>query len=364
MNKMVTFRQVAKINALFWTCWLFLYAAIVQIQVPQIPNYAIAIVNSLSNVLPLFLLSLLVWPLCKRLDWRKMSPWLTGLLHFVLANIYTILWEAIHFGSLYLIMGERINDVMDIEEIAGWQYPQGLLIYMMVAGIYYTLLFYYEVKERELRESKLLLSLRESEWKALKAQINPHFLFNALNSVNALITGDPYKAREMLVKLSELLRKVLTENPAHTIALENELEFVQHYVQLEKIRLEERLDFRLKVADGLAKEQIPVMFLQPLVENAIKHGVSPVSGGGWVELFLEKQAGGIAGKVRNSIGKPHSRATREDGTSPTGLNNLAQRLQLLYGDLAKLDIRDDTEGFIFEVSFIIPPHPFNRGENT
>ncbi|MGH1364069.1 MAG: sensor histidine kinase [Calditrichia bacterium] len=361
---MVSFRQVAKINALFWSGWLFLYAAIVQIQVPQIANYGIAIFNSLTNVLPLFLLSLLVWPLCKWLDWRKMSPWFTGLLHFVLANIYTILWQVINFGGLYLAMGERIHTTMDVKVIAGWQYPQGLLIYMMVAGIYYTLLFYYEVKERELRESKLLLSLRESEWKALKAQINPHFLFNALNSVNALITGDPHKAREMLVKLSGLLRKVLTENPTHTIALEKELEFVQHYVQLEKIRLEERLDFRLMVADGLAAEQIPVMLLQPLIENAIKHGISPVSGGGWVELSLKSQAGGISGQVRNSIGEPRSRATRADGTSATGLNNLAQRLQLLYGDLANLDIRDDVAGSIFEVSFFVPPQLFKQGENT
>ncbi|MEL6822877.1 MAG: hypothetical protein AAFP70_14045, partial [Calditrichota bacterium] len=87
---MVSFKQIAKINALFWLGWTFLYAAIVKFQVAEIPNYWIALINSLTNVLPLFLLSLLVWPLCKQLDWRSMSVWSTGILHFFLANIYTI----------------------------------------------------------------------------------------------------------------------------------------------------------------------------------------------------------------------------------------------------------------------------------
>ncbi|NIV14886.1 MAG: hypothetical protein GWN62_27545, partial [Aliifodinibius sp.] len=116
--------------------------------------------------------------------------------------------------------------IMDVKSIAGWQYPQGLLYYMVVSGVYYSLIFYREVKQRELRESQLRLSLRETEWKALKAQINPHFLFNALNSINALITSSPGSARQMLVKLSELLRRVLTEHPAQTITLQSELDFV------------------------------------------------------------------------------------------------------------------------------------------
>ena len=285
---MVSFKQIAKINALFWLGWTFLYAAIVKFQVAEIPNYWIALINSLTNVLPLFLLSLLVWPLCKQLDWRSMSVWSTGILHFFLANIYTILWQLASFGTLYLIMGNSLFSIMDVRTIAGWQYPQGLLIYLMVAGIYYTLLFYYEVKERELRESRLLLSLRESEWKALKAQINPHFLFNALNSVSALISQDSNKAREMLVKLSTLLRRALSENPLQTTQLENELSFTHHYLELEKIRLGDRLTYSENISPDLQQAQVPVMLLQPLIENAIKHGINPVSSGGFLEITIEK----------------------------------------------------------------------------
>jgi len=346
---MVTFKQVAKINALFWLGWTIFYAAVVKIQVAEIPNYWAALFNSATNVLPLFGLSLLVWPLCKRLDWRNMSPWATGFLHFFLANAYTILWQFISFGTLYLIMGESLFTIMDVRMVAGWQYPQGILIYLMVAGIYYTLLFYYEVKERELRESKLLLSLRESEWKALKAQINPHFLFNALNSVSALISQDSNKAREMLVKLSTLLRRALSENPLQTTPLENELSFTHHYLELEKIRLGDRLTYSEEISPESTEVLVPVMFLQPLIENAIKHGINPTANGGELTVKITMGNKRLTGSIINST--PKQRTNTDSGS---GINNLKNRLSLLYGNAASLETNFDSAQRTFTANFQFP----------
>ncbi|MEL6823991.1 MAG: histidine kinase, partial [Calditrichota bacterium] len=259
------------------------------------------------------------------------------------------LWQLASFGTLYLIMGNSLFSIMDVRTIAGWQYPQGLLIYLMVAGIYYTLLFYYEVKERELRESRLLLSLRESEWKALKAQINPHFLFNALNSVSALISQDSNKAREMLVKLSTLLRRALSENPLQTTQLENELSFTHHYLELEKIRLGDRLTYSENISPDLQQAQVPVMLLQPLIENAIKHGINPVSSGGFLEITIEKNGELLKGYIRNST--PDHIAKTDSGS---GLKNLTNRLELLYGNKANIYTSHNPDQNSFTATFLIP----------
>ena len=140
-NHQISFRTILRINGWFWFAWFLLYGVLMYVQVPQLPNFAIALFNSFSNVLPLFLLSLLAWPIYQRLDWRKGNRWVIGLLHLVLANVFTVIWLFTSFWIQYLAVGDALFTFIDVYEIAGWQYPEGLLFYLMINGVYSTLIF-------------------------------------------------------------------------------------------------------------------------------------------------------------------------------------------------------------------------------
>lgn len=139
---------------------------------------------------------------------------------------------------------------------------------------------YDEVKETKLKNAELDATIKESQLNTLKGQINPHFMFNSLNNIRGLILEDVNKARNMLTSLSETLRYSLTQNDIHAIALEDELEMVEKYVDILKIQFEERLQFELVVDEATLSVQIPPMLIQMLVENAIKHGISNLKDGG------------------------------------------------------------------------------------
>ncbi len=347
------FRLILKINLLLWTAWLFFYALVLRYVVRDLETYGIALFSSINITIPLFFLSLGVWPIVRTLDWRKMSPLTFIASHLLLMNLFTIAWLAWTYGVAYLILDNMLFVMLDVRATSGWQYPQGILKYIMIAGLYYAIIYYFEVKEKELHEAELRLSLRESEWKALKAQINPHFLFNALNSVNALITSNPGSARRMLVALSDLLRHVLKENPTHTISLSRELELLHHYLELEKIRLQDRLSYQENIDPSLLSQEMPAMMLQPLVENAIKHGISQSPRGGWIRLSLERENGTIQGLVENSLAESIS-GKKGDAHESTGLRNLQQRLVLIYGKDVQFTAQPVTHEKIFRVRFQFP----------
>ncbi len=350
----ISFQKILKINLIFWSGWLHFYSFIIQRQIEGIDHFAIAFMSSFFVTFPLFFLSLALWPLCRNIPWGSFPPVLFFTLHFFFANLFSTLWLILQFGSYYLVLDNLLYHIMNVDSLAGWQYPQGVLKYMVICGFYYSIIFNREIAEREIQESQLRLSLRETEWKALKAQLNPHFLFNALNSISALITSSPGKAREMIVHLSELLRRILSENPTQTVTLEEELAFVHRYLDLEKIRLQNRLSYEENVDPALLSYPVPVMMLQPLMENAIKHGISNVNKGGWVRLNIQKEAGNIVGVVENSFEAATANRRKGENQSSTGLKNLQQRLALLYGENVQFSAQPSPADKAFRVQFHFP----------
>lgn len=351
----ISFRQIFRLNLLFWSAWLLFYGVVLYVQIAHLDHFIFALFSSSLVTFPLFFLGLALWPLCRWIKWGQFPAILFILLHFVLANLFAILWLGLCYGAAYLLLGNLLFHMMDVPAVAGWQYPQGLLKYMVVSGFYYALIFQREIKTRELRESNLRLSLRESEWKALKSQLNPHFLFNALNSISALITTSPGSARQMLVRLSEILRRILTENPTQTTTLEAELAFLHQYLDLEKIRLQDRLRYDEEVDPALLSCPIPVMVLQPLLENAIKHGISNLSEGGWIRLKINRDNHNLVGVVENSLASAASFSRKKgDGQESTGLRNLQQRLALLYGGKVQFSAQPIPEERLFRVQFHFP----------
>jgi two-component system, LytTR family, sensor histidine kinase AlgZ len=206
-------------------------------------------------------------------------------------------------------------------------------------------------RRAELQRLQLESASREAELRALKAQLNPHFLFNCLNSIRALIAEDPVRAQHVVTLLSGLMRYSLSAASAATVPLARELEVVRDYLELEGVRLEERLRVRIDVPDDCLTVSVPGMLVQSLVENAIKHGVARLKAGGIVEVTARLEDGILNLTVSNSAGLASSPLPTA-GTG-VGLSNASERLRLLFGRDASLEL-DCTRPELTETRVRIP----------
>lgn len=198
-------------------------------------------------------------------------------------------------------------------------------------------------------KEKLLLesTLKESQLNALKGQINPHFMFNSLNNIRGLILENPAKSREMITRLSEMLRYSLTKSEINTIALEEEIEMVENFIAISKIQLEDRLQFVAEIAEDSKRLQIPPMIIQMLVENAVKHGISQLKEGGVVLLKIKMENADLHIEVNNT-----GQLSQEKSTTQMGLKNIQGRLRLLYGEIATFEL-NEIENQVF-AKIVIP----------
>ncbi len=199
------------------------------------------------------------------------------------------------------------------------------------------LLIYGAVHARR-RRDELELIARDAQLSSLRAQINPHFLFNSLNSVRSLITEDPRRAASMLTGLSDILRYSLASDRRDTVSLADELGVIDEYMNLERMRFEERLQIERAIEPAALLARVPPMLVQTLVENAVKHGIADLPLGGLVRLEARVRDGRVEIVVTNS-----GRFKPSGDDSGYGLRNARERLRLLYGELASLTVCEDGE---------------------
>jgi two-component system LytT family sensor kinase len=204
--------------------------------------------------------------------------------------------------------------------------------------IYFAVHVFENWKREEIVNLELKATQTEIELNSFKAQMNPHFMFNSLNSIRALIDEDPAKAKYAITSLSGILRNNLTLGKSQTIPLSEELDLVEKYLSLEKIRFEDRLNYRINVAPGALSYHIPPFMLQTIVENGIKHGISKLIAGGVLEVDAIVEDDILKIKVLNS-GEYIPPDQRQDGREGIGIVNSHKRLQLLYGDKSYLKIQ-------------------------
>lgn len=190
--------------------------------------------------------------------------------------------------------------------------------------------YFERVRNQELERSEHQQALVASQLQALKMQLHPHFLFNTLHGISTLIDGDRQGAKAMIIKLSSLLRTALQHSGSDLIPLREELKFVEEYLELEKMRFGARLTVAWAIASDTQHILVPQLILQPLVENAIRHGIACSRVGGWIEMFSQRNNEVLELRVRNSIG-----GSRPNGTG-VGLRNTEARLRYLYSDEATL----------------------------
>jgi len=193
------------------------------------------------------------------------------------------------------------------------------------------------IPKQELGRSEEAGALAASELQALNMQLHPHFLFNTLSGISTLIDSDRKTAKAMVIKLSTLLRAALEYSSLDLISLEEELQFVGKYLDLERMRLGPRLAVSWSIDPDTLQTLVPQLILQPLVENAIRHGIACSRVGGWVEIVSQRSNGKVELQVRNSVGGKGSAGTG------VGLRNAKARLKYLYSGEASLSfsIADD-----------------------
>jgi hypothetical protein len=298
--------------------------------------------------LALGLQSLSFWYLVQALPPGQAAPMRMTLIWLVAAVGSLGIWLAISFGWAQFLLDP------------GEEYPDGamamlpLLIFAGAIGILLAVLGHYLVAafQRSLIAEKRALEMqvlaREAELKSLRAQLDPHFLFNSLNSVAALIGNDTQAARQMCFLMAQFFRKSLTLARERSIPLSEEITLVETFLAIERVRFGERLRTKFDVADDVRNVAVPPLMLQPLVENAVHHGVAHLLEGGEVCVQARRREGLVEIVVENPCDpdRPPSRSTG------VGLNNVRSRIEALAGDRASVDV--DARETNFRVSILLP----------
>lgn len=222
-------------------------------------------------------------------------------------------------------------------------------LFMIWLTIYFAAVGVREYRSVRLKQSEMARALQLAELKLLKSQLNPHFLFNALNTVRSLIADSPMRAQSAVTHLANTLRYTLNSRQGELVSFAQELEIVRDYLELESMRFEDRLRLAIDVPLDASGVQIPVMLLQTLVENAVKHGIAELPAGGLLNISAHLQNGLLSVTITNPRPADPARAVHEG----VGLRNARDRLRLLFGTRATLDL-DLSQPLIASVRLCIP----------
>ena len=214
-----------------------------------------------------------------------------------------------------------------------------LLIYGAVVVAWYAVTYYRDLQEGRVESAEMRALLQQAQLQALRSQLNPHFLFNTLHSIAELVHENPRLAEQMLLRLSDLLRKALHSSGAQEVSLEEELDFVKSYLEIEQLRLGDRLSVVWDIEPAALAARVPSLLLQPLIENAIRHGIAPSSQPG--RLVIRARRDGDFFEVQIQDNGPGLVVNGADGRTGIGLANTTDRLQRLYGDRHCFELIND-----------------------
>jgi len=240
---------------------------------------------------------------------------------------------AVIFGFNFRIIFYQVCDWIGWGHLGGygaiWDIYIPILFYFIQFGIFHAIEYHQQRMEVQERNAHLLRIQDQAELNALKAQLNPHFLYNVFNTINASIPKELESTREMIATLSDLFRFHLEASRSQKIRLGDELEFIEKYLLLEKARFGERLIWTFQVAEELLDISIPPLLLHPLVENAVKHGIGPSINGGELRLKVERQGTRLLFEVSDNGNGTDLLRLESEGT---GLGNTRERLKRGYGE--------------------------------
>lgn len=246
--------------------------------------------------------------------------------HITSATLLILIWI---FLSDYFLRLFILNDQHYLHFLDGSlsiRTPIGILLYLLTIAIYYIVQYYNDLQEKVVNESRLKELISQTELSLLKSQINPHFLFNSLNSISSLTIIEPLKAQEMVIKLSDYLRHTISNQTDRLVTLVSELEQIKRYLEIEEIRFSDKLELVWNIRNLNTEVLIPTMILQPIFENAIKHGLYDASN--IITIDIEGHPGEKCYCL--SISNNYEDKLVEKPSTKIGLKNIKERLRIIY----------------------------------
>jgi len=269
------------------------------------------------------------------------------LTHFGGGILISVVWLALgYFAVISIINDTDMFGDFFVKTIKS-RFIIGILYYFLLTAFYYVVIYYSGFQERTLKETELKNLVTEAELRSLKFQINPHFIFNSLNSMSALTEIDPKKAKQMIIKLADFLRYTLANNDRQQNTLNEELKNIKLYLDIEKIRFDDKFIYVEELHEECGKTEIPSMILQPLFENAIKHAVYETLDTVTIKLTCSRQDDFLKITLCNNFeGESHKKG------AGVGLKNIKDRLSLIYQQDNLMEIKKESGKFT--VNIFIP----------
>lgn len=293
----------------------------------------------------------------ERNNWRR-----SALLHVPLSIALSAFITALGHVVLWFYWGWSMGRPFSFENMGRFvvaNFSEGIGIYLLIALTSYAFNYHRRYHEGKVKTLQLEAQLSQAQLHALKMQLHPHFLFNTLHSISALLNKDTESARKMITRLGDFLRLTLDNSGSQEVTLQQEIEFLSCYLEIERIRFQDRLVTRVDVAHQTLDAKVPNLILQPIVENAIRHGIAPRSTPGLIEIEAERRNGTLRIQVRdNGPGLPAHRTSENLFKKGVGLANTETRLERLYGTDHLFDFSNNPTGGLV-VTLEIPFHKDN-----
>jgi signal transduction histidine kinase len=310
-------------------------------------SLAVALPRAVLTIGTAALLGRGVWQFCMWMPWPEKLHVRFGALHFLAGVLYGVLWMISTIALEPLLTGTMMWSVLKTPRAIGWV-ATGVWLYAMIAGISYAIQMRQRAHDNERRALRAEAGLAAARLDALQHRLHPHFLFNALHTVAALVRQDSAQAENAIEKLGDMLRYTLQEDMGNTVPFAEEWDFTRRYLDFEQLRYGERLRVVTAIDPGCMTCSAPLFALQTLVENAVRHSIATRPAGGKIEITARADERSLFVQVRDDGGNGQS---TQDG-SHFGLYALRERLHAVYGEGARLLIESDPAGF--EVSFVVP----------
>jgi two-component system LytT family sensor kinase len=294
--------------------------------------------------------------------------WLrNALLHLPISIVLAIALTALGRVLIWLKFGYPFGKPLTLESVTRFviaNFSEAIGIYLLIALTSYAFNYYRRYRAGQLRTLQLEAQLSQAQLEALKMQLHPHFLFNTLHSISALLKKDTEAARRMITRLGDFLRMTLENSGAQEVTLQQEMEFLRCYLEIERVRFQDRLVTHLNVSPDVLDAKVPNLILQPIVENAIRHGITTRSTPGIIEIDAKPHNGSLRIQVRdNGPGIADHRSADTLFRRGLGLANTETRLERLYGQAHSFDLDNAPDGGLV-VTLVIPLETNGSGRSN
>jgi histidine kinase len=341
-------RKAIKSYAIVLAAWLPLFVIWVFVTMSYVRFFS-ALVTSMISMGSAGLLGIAVWHICQHWPWPLRLTLRFYLIHILLASIYAFVWNLTIYWLESIRLGTNALHDFWASRVLGWQLLMGVWIYGLFAGVSYAVQIRNRLHEKETLVARAEALAAAARVDAIRARLNPHFLFNALHTLSALVKFRPTSAEGAIERLGDMLRYTLKEDGRELVNFSEEYDFTREYISFEQLRYEDRLKVDLQIDSESFSFEVPPFSMQTLAENAVRHAISIRPEGGSISIVCSCHDGRLSVTVRDDgpgggveAGQSHQ----------FGLRSLRERLRAAYGPSADLHVRSGPDGF--EASFVVP----------